>query len=215
MNGKIIATKLHSIENAILGVQNNPEIQEKLNAFGYTPERIGEGKRLLDKVNGLMTTQVEEYSNQFIATDKVGKIWKTAYSNYMIIVKVLRVIFVGQPEMLQRFNATGRRNRSLSGWLRDARILYDNLLNNPEALAVLANFGYSVERLNNERQMVDEVENLHSKQLSEKGGAQQSTVERDKAFDELYKWFSSFRAIARIALYDKPQLIEARGIVKK
>ncbi|MDR1583443.1 MAG: hypothetical protein LBS55_09360, partial [Prevotellaceae bacterium] len=50
---------------------------------------------------------------------------------------------------------------------------------------------------------------FHSKQLSEKGKAQQSTIERDKAFDELCKWFSSFRAIARIALHDKPQLLEA------
>ncbi|MDR1595097.1 MAG: hypothetical protein LBS43_11545 [Prevotellaceae bacterium] len=214
MNGKIIATKLHKIENCILGAQNNPEIQEKLSAFGYTPERIGEGKTLLNKVNSLMTAQVEEYSDQFIATDKVGKLWKTAYSNYMIIVKLLRVIFVGQPEMLKRFNATGRRNRSLSGWLRDARILYENLLNSPDALTVIAQFGYSAEKLNDELQAVNEVENLHSKRLSEKGEAQQSTIERDKAFDELCQWFSKFRAIARIAIYDKPQLLEALGIVK-
>jgi hypothetical protein len=214
MNGKIFATKLHQIENSILGAQNNPEIQEKLNAFGYTPPRIEEGKRLLDRATRLMTVQVEEYSDKFIASDKVEKLWKSAYSGYMITVKVVRVAFVGQPEMLQRFNATGRRNRSLSGWMRDARILYNNLLNSQDALAVIAQFGYSAEKLNNELQAVNEVENLHSKWLSEKGQAQQSTVERDEAFDELCKWFSSFRAIARIALYDKPQLIEALGIVK-
>ncbi|MDR1554003.1 MAG: hypothetical protein LBS69_11175 [Prevotellaceae bacterium] len=214
MNGKIIATKLHKIENGILGAQNNPEIQEKLNAFGYTPERIGEGKRLLDKVNLLMTTQVGNYSEQYVATDKVDKLWKTVYANYMVTLKVTRVAFVGQPEILQRFNATGKRCKSLSGWLRDSRLLYNNLLNSPDALAVLAQFGYSAEKLNNELQMVNEVENLHSKQLNEKGDAQQSTIDRDKAFDELCKWYSSFRAIARIALYDKPQLIEAMGIIK-
>jgi hypothetical protein len=214
MNGKVIATKLHKIENGILGAQNNPEIQEKLNPFGYTPPRIAEGKRLLDKVNRLMTTNVEEYSDQFIATDKLDKLWKTTYANYMVTLKVTRVAFVGEPEMLKRFNATGKRNKSLSGWLRDARILYDNLLNNSEVLAVLANFGYTVEKLNSELAAVNEVENLHSKQLGEKGEAQQSTLERDKAFDELCKWFSSFRSIARIALYDKPQLLEALGIVK-
>ena len=215
MNGKTIATKLHNIENGILGVQNNSEIQDKLSVFGYTPERILTGRRLLDKVLGLTSAQREEYSDQFIATSELGKRWKTGYSNYMITLKVVRVAFNGQPELLQRFNAVGKRNRSLSGWLHNARILYTNLLNSPEALAVMAEFGYTVEKLNNELRDVNEVENLHSKQLSETGGAQQSTVERDKAFDELYKWYSSFRAIARIALYETPQLLESLGISLK
>jgi hypothetical protein len=215
MNGKIIAKKLHLIENGILGVQNNPEIQEKLSPFGYTPTRIEEGKEMLNNVTRRMTAQVEEYSDQFIATDKLGKLWKLSYSDYMVLVKVTRVAFVGQPEMLQRFNATGKRNRSLSGWLRDARIMYTNLLNSPEALAVMAGFGYPVERLEKELQTVNAVEKLHSKQLGEKGDAQQATLERDEAFDALCKWYSNFRAIARVALYNKPQLLEAIGMKVK
>jgi hypothetical protein len=88
-------------------------------------------------------------------------------------------------------------------------------LNSPEALEVMGRYGYTLEKLNSEFQDVSEVERLHSKQLSEMGTAQQSTVERDEAFDSLCKWYSKFRAIARIALYDKPQLLEALGIVKK
>jgi hypothetical protein len=99
--------------------------------------------------------------------------------------------------------------------LREARILYANLLNNPDALSVMAGFGYTPDRLNRELANVNEVENLHSKQLSEKGGAQQATLERDAAFDALYKWYGDFRAIARIALFDKPQLLEALGIKVK
>jgi hypothetical protein len=215
MNGKFIATKLHSIENGILGVEKNPEIQEKLIPFGYTPERMNEGKGLLNKVIRLMTTQVEERSDQLVATGELGKFRITAYADYIITLKVVRVAFVGQPELLQRFNATGRRNKSLSGWLRDARIFYSNLLNSPDALNTLAGFGYSAEKLEKELQAVNAVEDLHSQQLSEKSGAQQATLERDKAFDELAKWYSSFRAIARIALYDKPQLLEALGIKVK
>ncbi|MDR0605113.1 MAG: hypothetical protein LBG80_12495 [Bacteroidales bacterium] len=215
MNGKIIANELHKILSSILGVENNPEIQEKLSMFGYTPDRIAEGKVLYENVTHLMTIQVEEYSNQYIATDEFTKFWKRVYGNYMITLKVLRVAFNGQIEMLQRFNATGKRNKSLSGWLRDAIILYSNLLNNTEALNVMSKYGYTSEKLEKEFQEVTEVEQLHSKKLSEKGAAQQSTIERDEAFDTLYKWYRNFRAIARIALHDKPQLLETLGIVKK
>ncbi|MDR2410982.1 MAG: hypothetical protein LBE13_23130, partial [Bacteroidales bacterium] len=84
-----------------------------------------------------------------------------------------------------------------------------------EALDIMAQYGYSYEKITKEFQDVTRVEELHSKQLSEKGIAQQTTLERDQAFDELCKWHSKYRAIARIALYDKPQLLEALGIVKK
>jgi hypothetical protein len=212
MNGKIIAEKLLKIDDAILGVQNNPKIQEMMSLLGYTPEQMKEGKMLLDKVTILMTAQVEGYSNQYLASEGFHKLWESAYGNYMVTLKIIRVAFNGQAELLERFNAVGRRNRSLSGWLRDARILYTNLLNSPSSLDVMTRYGYTVEKLTKEFQGVTEVEQLHSKQLSEKGTAQQSTLDRDKAFDELYKWYSGFRAIARIALYDTPQLLEALGI---
>jgi hypothetical protein len=212
MNGKIIAENLLKIKRGIMGVLNNLEIQELLSIFGYTPEEMKKGQRLLDKVTSLMTIQVEDYSNQYIASSEFSKLWRGVYATYMITLKVIRVAFNGQVEMLQRFNAVGKRNKSLSGWLRDAKILYTNLLNTPEALAVVERFGYTTEKLNKEFEGVTKVEELHSKQLHEKGTAQQMTVDRDKAFDELYKWYRDFRAIARIALHDKPHLLETLGI---
>jgi hypothetical protein len=32
------------MENGISGVQNNPEIQERMSQYGYTPERVAEGQ---------------------------------------------------------------------------------------------------------------------------------------------------------------------------
>jgi hypothetical protein len=215
MNGKTIATKLHSIENGILGVLNNPEIQNKLTAYGYTAERIAEGKQLLEAVTSLIAAQVNEYGEQYAATDEQDKFLTATYANYMIAVKVARVAFKKQPDMLARLSLTGERPRSLSGWLRCARILYTNLLDTPDALAAITAFGYTAEQLQQELSNVNAVENLHSQQLSKKSAAQQTTQERDKAFDELCNWYSDFRAIARIALYDKSQLLEALGIVKK
>jgi hypothetical protein len=87
--------------------------------------------------------------------------------------------------------------------------------NNPEIQELMAQYGYTAERLQEEQQQVEEVAQLHIKQLEETGGAQQSTQDRDRAFDDLCDWFSDFRAIVRVALYDKPQLLEGLGIVKK
>ncbi|MDR0715039.1 MAG: hypothetical protein LBF89_12410 [Bacteroidales bacterium] len=198
MDGKIIATKLHRIENAISGTLDNPEIQTRLSVFGYTSERILKGKQMLDKVSHLMTTNVKKYGSQYGATGVQDKFLDATYARYMVIVKVSRVAFKGQTNVLTSLGVVGERPRSLSGWLRSAKILYSNLSEMPDALQVLAGFGYTAERLQEE--------------LSEKSAAQQSTQQRDEALDELCNRFSDFRAIARIALYDDPQLLEALGI---
>jgi hypothetical protein len=216
MNKKrTFAAKLHNMENGISGVQNNPEIQERMSQYGYTPERVAEGLVKLEEVKRLTAFHAEEYSDQYVATDKQNKSWTAIYAKYMITLKVVRVAFHREPGRLQDFYATGRRHRSLSGWLNDARVLYTNLQQTPGALEKMTLYGYTAERLQEEQQQVEEVAQLHSKKLEETGGAQQSTQERDRAFDDLCDWYSDFRSIARIALYDKPQLLEGLGIVKK
>jgi hypothetical protein len=215
MQRKFIAKKLHNMGIAISGAMNNPEILERLNIYGYTGERINKGKQLWENVNHLMTNQVKEYGKQYAATDEQEKFLEFTYAQYMVTVKISRIAFKKHPDILSSIAVTGERPRSLSGWLRSARILYTNVPEIPKALEIIAAYGYTAERLQKELQDVEKVENLHIKQLSEKSAAQQSTQKRDKAFDELCDWYSDFRAIARIALYGNPQLLEALGITHK
>jgi hypothetical protein len=215
MGKESFAEKMHRIEAGLRGVSNSSEIQKKMSECGYTPERMAKGMALVDKTKRLTSIQVEIYGDKFTATDILLKQESVVYSSYMITLKVVRVAFKGEFDMLARFKATGERRKSLSGWLMDARIFYENLLDTPAAIERLRQFGYTPERLQEELNAVNEIENLNSRRLTEKGLAQNSTVERDKAFDELCNWYSDFRAIARVALYDTPQLLEALGIVKK
>jgi hypothetical protein len=210
-----IASVLHRIDNSISGAKKSPEILSKLSVFGYTPEKIKKGNDLLDVAKQKTVGQVDGYGDQYAASDELNKKFSLTYDNYMVTTKIVRIAFKGRPDMLARLRATGKRHRSLSGWLNDARIMYWNILDNQEAVDTLANFGYSVEKITAERDAVEEVQDLQAVRLSEKGEAQQGTVDRDKAIDELCDWYSDFRAVARIALYDSPQLLEALGIVKK
>jgi hypothetical protein len=117
--------------------------------------------------------------------------------------------------MAWRKGESGQRKRDLSGWLNDARILYTNLLNDIEALTEMEKYGYTTERLEAEQRQVEEVATLHSKQLGDTGEAQQSTRDRDHAIEAACDWYSDFRAIARVALSDRSQWLEALGIVKR
>jgi hypothetical protein len=208
------AARLQEIEVGISGVKNTPEIQAELDKFGYTPERIAEGEALLAEVRGKKAFQAEKYSDRYVASDEFGREHGECYGTYMITLKVARVALRTQPGRLQEIRATGIRRRSLSGWLDDANVMYPNLLT-PAILPEMEKFGYTAERLQQEHEQVKTVAALHSKQLQESGMAQQSTVERDRSIDELCSWYSDFRAIARVALYEHRQWLEVLGIVAK
>lgn len=215
MNGKLIAKKLHEIQSSISGVNNHPEIDNMLSQYGYDSAKIAVGQTKLDNVKKLMAQQVDLYGDQYAATDTAAKTREKAYSDYIILLKIIRVAFKGDVDALKSFMATGRRSKSLSGWLREAHITYTNLLNNPDSMSILSGYGISNNKIVEGLKEVKHIEDLYTKQLEKKGEAQQLTLDRDLAFDDLANWYSDFRAIARIALYAKPQLLEALGIVKK
>ena len=82
--------------------------------------------------------------------------------------------------------ATGTRNRSVTGFINDARMLYNNLMSQPEFMDIMNRFGVTNATLNEAKGQLDELEKAHVKYFKEKGEAQDQTVKRDKMYDELY-----------------------------
>jgi hypothetical protein len=105
---RTLAAKLHSIENGISGVQNKPEIQERMSQYGYTPERVAEGQVKLVTGTQLTALNVEEYSEQYIATGKQNRSLTDVYGGYMITLKVVRVAFRRETGKLKDFCAIDR-----------------------------------------------------------------------------------------------------------
>ena len=129
-------------------------------------------------------------------------------------IKVSRVAFENDRAAYHKLDLGGKRKVSLSGWLAQSKQFYINALADSNVLAELAEFCITQTKLEAGQQLVNETEAANADQKKEKGEAQQATIDRDEAIDNLEGWMSDFIAIARIALEDKPQLLEKLGIVK-
>ena len=70
----------------------------------------------------------------------------------------------------------------------------------------------AAEKLQQEAAEVEEAATKNSEQENAKATAQQSTIERDEAVDDLKVWHSKAQKFAKIALKGKKQLLEALGM---
>ena len=59
--------------------------------------------------------------------------------------------------------------------------------------------------------LIGDLEAARAEYLREKGESQDATKEKDAAFAKMDDWMSEFYAVAKIALEDKPQLLESLG----
>ena len=204
---------LTNAQVAIANAQANTEIQESLAAFGYTPEIVQTGKLLYDRAAATVQQQKAEYGDQIGATAALEEAWAQAKKDYNLLVQVARVAFKNDPGVATKLALNGRRKESFSGWLEQANVFYDNAIANPDTIAALSNFGITQEKLQAGKTQVEELAALNAAQEKEKGEAQQATKTRDEALDALDDWLEDFLAIAEVALADKPQLLEALGVL--
>lgn len=211
---RTLAEKLLSAQVAIDNAISDVEIKTLLTDYGYDDVRLAEGKALLDNVNQLQQTHQKEYGDQYEATNALKAIWDSANNEYMRFIKISRVALKNELAISQKLGLSGERKSSFSGWLAQAKQFYLNAIDDPTVIAKLSVFGITQIKLEAGKALVEETETKNAIQEKEKGEAQQATLERDKGADQLFEWVADFIVIARIALEDKPQLLEKLGIVE-
>ncbi|MCA9933652.1 MAG: hypothetical protein KC415_07000, partial [Anaerolineales bacterium] len=128
-------------------------------------------------------------------------------------VKIARIAFRQDVQARATLRLAGRREQGLAGWLAQATMFYQNLLDSPTLLAGMRPFGYDEAQLAGELALVRAVETANQRQKAAKGAAQAATQARDEKLRALRVWLSDFWVIAPIALADHSQLMESLGKV--
>jgi len=215
MKNNTIDSNLLSAQIAIDNTLENDVIKAALAAYGYGDAKMLAGKALLDNALLLHSNQKKEYGDQYAATATLDTMLFNANKTYMNHVKIARIALNGHRGHWEALQLNGIRKKSYSGWIKQTNIFYANALGDDAIKTALATFGIDEVTLLLGQTAVKEVETLLAKQLKEKGEAQEATQIRDAAFDELQDWISDFIAVARIALENQAQYLEALGIVKR
>lgn len=214
MKNNTIDARLLNARVAIENTLSNKVILDALSVYGYSNKRFKEGLSLLEDAETKHTNQKREYGEQFSATDALEAAIALTNSVYMRHVKIARVALRDQRGSWQTLQINGRRQKSYSGWIKQATVFYSNAVNDKGILTQLTKFGITEEILNNGLVAVQDVEKKLAQQLREMGEAQEATAIRDEAFDKIEDWISDFIAVSRVALEENPQMLETIGVVE-
>jgi hypothetical protein len=206
-----ILTSRIMIENA----HSDGEIRDKLYEYGYDEKKLLEARALHREVLVLFNEQKKEYSGQMDATEEMYQAWEEANKYYMKALKVARIAFQDNVKANAALMTGGERKKSLSGWLEQAGTFYSNLLSDLDFRKTMEQFGYTSLKLTREMALIAKVMEKAYVQTRVSGKAQEATEKRDIKLNELDKWVSNFRVIAKVALEECPQKLEILGILDR
>ena len=212
-NSKTEAKRLTSARLIISNALKSPVTSKLLAPFGYDLARIREGESLLNTAEQLIAQHNKEYGDQYAATKVLNELYGKARAFYIEHVKLARMAQKKHSNLEGSLQLQGERKNTTSGWLAQASVFYDNALEIPEIKEALSFYGINEAILERGKKQVEAVAAALSDQKSKISVAQATTQEKNKAMVALNDWVGDFKSIARVALKDNPQLLEAFGII--
>jgi len=207
------AATLEKYRVAFENVETHSEISTIMSEFGYNSEMIGIGKQLFKKTRKAYDDNVKE-DDESLESHNIFMVKRKALANtYSLHRKKAKVVFRKDLVIMNRLVLDGSIPDSYVKWLETVKKFYSEMLIDTELQSKIAHLKVTVDDLNAANALLSEVESARSKYFIEKGEAQDATNQKDAAFAELDDWMSDFYAVARIALEDNIQLLEALGVI--
>ena len=203
---KTIADQLNAAQLAVDNSLADDEIKTLVSGYGYSAEKLAEGQALFNTAQSAVAVQEQATGAQQAASEALGTAKSAAFDAYQALAKVARAAL--PKSALAGLGLTGKMPRATAAFQTAANTLFTNAATFP----ALAEYGYGGLRLAAERAKIDAFVQADQAQEAAKGAAQQATRDQDAALKALNQWTARYIKIARVALRDKPQLLEKLGV---
>jgi hypothetical protein len=203
--------KLATAQTAIYNAMELPGVQEKLNKYGLTLKRMQEGNSLVNNAILLHNAKHDLYGEKQEVASQLNTQENETRQKFRKHVDTVRLAFRKDAATLAKFRID-RISAKKDTWQLQASYFYSKAILHAE---VLANYQLPQEALAQNQASVEALTAIRNRRLQKKGEAEEATQKRNEVTKPLHEWMKEFRTIARIALKDSPQLMEALGIVVK
>ena len=174
-----------------------------------------EGERLLQKAIEMYQGNKSENAGRTLAYENFSSLWDEMESIYSIHRKKSKIIFKNNPGIQKKLLIAKPIPETFESWIQSVNIFYMHLFNDPILKKKVLRLKITPDEIQEAIGKLEKLEKSRSAYILEKGEAQNATQLKNEAFTNLEKWMSDFFAVAKIALANNPQLLEALGKIVK
>jgi len=190
-----------------------PEIATLLQSYGIDSTHLENGVNLYNSVITATENQRREQQEQGLAYDNLYVSKNDFATRYKKTFKIAKMASRTDANLQDRLKVNAPVERAIESWILQAIDFYNRLNNEPDFITVLNKYGITSETISQEKQIADNLRLLRNEAMSEKGQAQEATRVRDVELEKLDDYCYELKTIAKIALENKPQLLEELGIL--
>lgn len=205
------AESLEQWRVALENVEKQTKIAELMSELGYDTEIVAEGKALLAETRAVYDfnkTEDDETTEASQAFKVKRMALLTLYKDHR---KKAKVIFRKDSIAQQRLGIDHYFSNAYVKQLEMTKKFYQMAGEDADILAKLRRLKINGNAIAAGVALVSGVETARAEYLREKGESQDATKSKDEAMAAMEDWMYEFFAVARIALKDSPQLLEALG----
>ena len=215
MKNHSIASQTKQFETAINNALKNAAIKAAVLPYGFTVARLNAGKALLNAAVAAIDNATALTGEKEFSTANVQDAFQTAKGAYQDLAKVARAIFHNQPAHLTALSLDEAMPRTMDAFALSAHTLFNAGEYTDPIRDALEENGYDGGKLSSEGAKIAAFKDAREAQATCVGQAEQAKSEQRAALKALRDWSMAFRKIARVALKDTPQLLEALGILHR
>jgi len=206
------ADYLAQVEMALTNCQTKEEIATILAEFAYDAEKIAEGKAIYNETVSIWKQNQIEADEQSQAYAVFSSLYEKLDGEYGSLKKRAKIIFRKDEEVLKQLGLKGSKPRTQAKFIVACEKIFEELQKDNALLKKLAPMKVNGKVINDGLKLITEVKEARFNFHTEKSENEQATINKDQAITKLDDWMDDFYAVAKIALEDEPQFLEALGI---
>lgn len=202
-----LANRIHQYRTALAAVQAHAETGGLLAPRGYDAAALAAGAALCDAAQAAYNARQEAMAVEKSAAWAVRGADRAARAGFDDFRKIARAVFKTNPSARASVGADGRVPDDREKFLAAASAGYASALGHSTYLAALAKRGVAQATLQAEQAKLEALTGASAAHDAARAAARRATADRAAAAKAMDAWWSEFRAVAGVALKDRPDLL--------